>query len=70
MYLDPPHILDKVDFSTGTATLADFDSEAIADGERTEETTPRAWFTAFKETVDGKEVTKYNSEGRDCLAVT
>ncbi|KAJ9111541.1 hypothetical protein QFC20_002514 [Naganishia adeliensis] len=47
VFLDPLHILDKVDFGNGTATLADFDSESTMDQEqRTPETTPRAWFTA------------------------
>lgn len=42
VFLDPPHILDKVDFGNGTATLADFDSESTMDQEqRTPETTPR-----------------------------
>jgi hypothetical protein len=42
VFLDPPHILDKVDFGNGTATVADFDSESSLDKEqRTPETTPR-----------------------------
>lgn len=54
VYLDPPLVLDKVDFSSGTATLADLDSEGTSlDAEdRTEETTPRAWWTAKPDESD------------------
>ncbi|KAJ9121529.1 hypothetical protein QFC22_002147 [Naganishia vaughanmartiniae] len=62
VFLDPPHILDKVDFGNGTATIADFDSESSLDKEqRTPETTPRAWFTASHDHSDPNKVkTTYN----------
>lgn len=63
VYLEPPHILEKVDFVTGTATLADLDSDgATLDAEeQSEETTPRAWFTANHVEQDDKRVlTTYN----------
>lgn len=48
VFLDPPHILDKVDFGNGTATVADFDSESSLDKEqRTPETTPRYALVTF-----------------------
>ncbi|KAJ9096022.1 hypothetical protein QFC21_005386 [Naganishia friedmannii] len=62
VFLDPPHILDKVDFGNGTATVADFDSESSLDKEqRTPETTPRAWFTASHDHSDPNKIeTTYN----------
>lgn len=47
VFLDPPHILTKVDFGTSSSTsLAAFGSENVEEDEskRTPETTPRAWW--------------------------
>jgi hypothetical protein len=64
VFLDPPHILTKVDFGNSSSTsLAAFGSENVEEDEskRTPETTPRAWWES------NPDRTRYLSEYRGAL---
>jgi len=40
-FVDPPFIIEKVDYTTGNTKFADFDSDPVNDDNLTPETTPR-----------------------------
>jgi len=40
-FVDPPFIIEKVDYTTGNTKFADFDSDPVNDENLTPETTPR-----------------------------
>lgn len=41
-FVDPPFVIEKVDYATGNTKFADFDSETTMDENMTPETTPRS----------------------------
>lgn len=58
-FVDPPFVIEKVDYATGNTKFADFDSETTMDENVTPETTPRAWFRSKDEEVNGKTIKTY-----------